>query len=304
MFGNHVAFSSDLSLASVVSECLERGEHCCQLFLGNPKTAHQRRSLKKDDSKLVVELCNANIFRVYTHFPYTFQLAAPQTAHTMRGLQAELNTLAPFRGRIVIHPNTDKCSCTVDNKTYRNNSNTITQYQEQSLCLSKSLRRNLLQLQFAHDDFPLLLEPPAGEGTRFGWSFEHYALIREAVNGLPVGLCIDTCHTFAAGLCRFDTDEAVTGFFAKLRELDVLRLVKAIHFNDSAEPFASYKDVHAPIAGGYIWGYEEHAGGLAALIRECYRYSIDIICEMADPIDTYTARVLLEKAEIEGVVKE
>lgn len=300
-YGDHVSFSSKDGLAPIVSLCIARGYRCCQLFLGNPKTPNRRHKLLAKDSQLVRDLCLATGFKVYTHFPYTMKLIEPHTPSSLSALQSELDTLAPFGGRIVIHPGSGKCSCTVDNPSYRSCSTKACEYNQQSERLGVVLRDNLLQLRFDSQDFPLLLEPPAGEGFYFGWSFEHYDIMTRAVKGLPVGLCIDTCHTFAAGLCRFDTREAVVAFFDKLEAMGTLPLVKAIHFNDSDRPFASYVDRHAPIGGGYIWSDSSALIGMATLFEYCYRYGIDAICEVADPLDSEFAHGLFERAKARGI---
>ena len=50
-------------------------------------------------------------------------------------------------------------------------------------------------------DLTLLIEATAGQGTSVGHRFEHLAHIIQGVKGkLPIGVCIDTCHIFTAGL--------------------------------------------------------------------------------------------------------
>jgi deoxyribonuclease-4 len=98
-----------------------------------------------------------------------------------------------------------------------------------------------------------LLENTAGQGSNLGWRFEHLADILAAVRHPERmgGVCIDTCHLFAAGYA-ISTEKQ---FKATLRELDKivgLDRVKAFHLNDSKAKFGSRVDRHAHIGRGEI----------------------------------------------------
>jgi len=97
-----------------------------------------------------------------------------------------------------------------------------------------------------------LLETVAGQGTNIGHRFEHLAAIMESVKEPErLGVCIDTCHLFAAGYPVHERK----GFLATLREFDRiigLSRLKAVHLNDSMRPFGSRKDRHAHIGEGEI----------------------------------------------------
>ncbi len=98
-----------------------------------------------------------------------------------------------------------------------------------------------------------LLENTAGQGSNLGWQFEHLATILDGVRepDRMGGVCIDTCHLFAAGYAISTEKE----FKATLRELDKivgLARVKAFHVNDSKARFGSRVDRHAGIGRGEI----------------------------------------------------
>lgn len=100
----------------------------------------------------------------------------------------------------------------------------------------------------------VLLEVTAGQGTSLGWRFDHLAAIRAAVGTLArrrVGVCLDTCHLFAAGY-DFRTP---AGYRALRREMDATLgagLVRAIHLNDSKKCLGSRVDRHDHIGRGQI----------------------------------------------------
>jgi deoxyribonuclease-4 len=98
----------------------------------------------------------------------------------------------------------------------------------------------------------LLLETTAGQGTTVGYRFEHVGeILRAVVDKIPIGVCIDTCHIFAAG---YDIRTAA-GWEKTLQEFDAivgLSHLYAFHVNDSKKEFGSKVDRHACIGQGKI----------------------------------------------------
>ncbi|MBA3584313.1 MAG: deoxyribonuclease IV [Gemmatimonadetes bacterium] len=98
----------------------------------------------------------------------------------------------------------------------------------------------------------VLLETTAGQGANVGYRFEQLARIIETVDEAErLGICLDTCHVFAAG---YDISTRA-GFRAAIAELDGavgLDRLHAIHLNDSRKPCGSRVDRHAHIGRGEI----------------------------------------------------
>jgi len=98
----------------------------------------------------------------------------------------------------------------------------------------------------------LLLETTAGMGTQLGYRFEHLAWLREASpGGEQLGVCLDTCHVFAAG---YELRTA-RGYRATMDTLDStvgLAHLKVIHLNDSKFELGDRKDRHEHIGQGCI----------------------------------------------------
>lgn len=103
----------------------------------------------------------------------------------------------------------------------------------------------------------VLLETMSGKGTEIGATFEELKAIREGV-AYPekIGICLDTCHVFAAG---YDIVHDLDGVLEEFDRVLGLQLLRAIHLNDSMMPFGSHKDRHAAIGEGEI--------GLDTLLR-------------------------------------
>lgn len=112
------------------------------------------------------------------------------------------------------------------------------------------------------DDCHLLLENSAGKNA-VGMRFEHLRDLIELMDGDPrVGVCIDSCHSLAAG---YDVTSA-DGLSAVLDEFDAvvgLDRLKCIHLNDSKGELGSHKDRHENLGEGFVT--EE---GCAAFLSE------------------------------------
>lgn len=96
----------------------------------------------------------------------------------------------------------------------------------------------------------VLLETMSGKGSEVGRSFEE---IRKIIDGTELsdklGVCLDTCHVYDAGYDVVNNLDDVLDAFDRIIGIDRL---KAIHINDSKNPFESHKDRHEVIGGGFI----------------------------------------------------
>ena len=96
----------------------------------------------------------------------------------------------------------------------------------------------------------VLLETMAGKGSEIGRSFEELQKIIEKVElDSHLGVCLDTCHVYDAGYDIAGNLDSVLAEFDSVIGLDRL---KAVHINDSKNPFASHKDRHEKIGEGSI----------------------------------------------------
>ncbi len=121
----------------------------------------------------------------------------------------------------------------------------------------RNIIRGLDQAVTGQEKLMVLLETMTGKGTEIGARFEHLKEIRDgAAHPERIGVCLDTCHVFAAGYDIVDDLEGVLEEFDRVLGLELL---KAVHLNDSMMPFGSHKDRHAVVGEGEI--------GLDALLR-------------------------------------
>lgn len=97
-----------------------------------------------------------------------------------------------------------------------------------------------------------VIENTAGQGTNMGFRFEQLAAIIEDVDDKSrIGVCIDTCHAFAAGY-DLRTEENCAETFAALDNIVGLKYLRGMHLNDAKSEFASRVDRHASLGEGNI----------------------------------------------------
>ncbi len=95
----------------------------------------------------------------------------------------------------------------------------------------------------------VLLETMAGKGSEVGGRFEELKAIIDAVGSERVGVCLDTCHVYDGGYDIVDNLDGVLAEFDRIIGLDRL---KALHLNDSKNPFSSHKDRHECLGQGSL----------------------------------------------------
>lgn len=97
-----------------------------------------------------------------------------------------------------------------------------------------------------------LLETTAGQGSCLGWRFEHLAAILDGVqNPDRLGVCLDTCHVFAAGY-PLGTEKEYRATLRKFDQTVGVKQIRAFHLNDSKAKFSSRVDRHAAIGAGQM----------------------------------------------------
>ncbi|GAB1310939.1 DNA-(apurinic or apyrimidinic site) lyase [Madurella fahalii] len=111
------------------------------------------------------------------------------------------------------------------------------------------------QLNKAHkatESVVTLLENMCGSGNVVGARFEDLRdIIALVEDKTRVGVCIDTCHAFAAGY-DLRSPEAFEATIAEFDRVVGLKYLRAFHLNDSKAPFGSHRDLHANIGTGFL----------------------------------------------------
>ena len=98
----------------------------------------------------------------------------------------------------------------------------------------------------------VLIETTAGQGTNLGFRFEEIRAIFDRVReNQRLGVCMDTCHVFAAGY-DLRTEKGYQKTFEEFDRIVGIKRIKAFHLNDSKKPLGSRVDRHEHIGKGFL----------------------------------------------------
>ena len=97
-----------------------------------------------------------------------------------------------------------------------------------------------------------VIENTAGQGSNLGYAFWHLAYIIDRVEDKSrVGVCLDTCHSFAAGY-DLSTEKGCDEVFAEFDREVGFKYLRGMHLNDAMKPLGSRVDRHSPLGEGYL----------------------------------------------------
>ena len=138
----------------------------------------------------------------------------------------------------------------------------------------------------------VLLETMAGKGSEIGGRFEELKAIIDAVGSDNVGVCLDTCHVYDGG---YDIVHDLDGVLQEFDRVIGLNRLKALHLNDSKNPFASHKDRHECIGQGSL-GIET----FRAIVNHPALKDLPMILETPNELPGYAAEIALLR-EMENI---
>ena len=131
----------------------------------------------------------------------------------------------------------------------------------------------------------VLLETMAGKGSEIGGRFEELKAIIDAVGSDQVGVCLDTCHVYDGG---YDIVHDLDGVLQEFDRVIGLDRLKALHLNDSKNPFASHKDRHECIGQGSL-GVDT----FRAIVNHPALKDLPMILETPNELPGYAAEIAL-----------
>lgn len=136
-----------------------------------------------------------------------------------------------------------------------------------------------------------VIENTAGQGSNLGFAFEHLAAIIDGVEDKSrVGVCIDTCHAFAAGY-DLRTEEACEKTFANFGKIVGFNYLRGMHLNDAKSAFGSRVDRHNSLGEGNI-GHD----AFRWIMRDSRFDGIPLILETTNP-DIWAQEIAWLKAQ-------
>lgn len=255
---------SHMSTAGGMAKAITRGESigctAIQVFVkGN--TRWQFPPLREDDIKAFrAGLERGNIRSVIAHAIYLVNLASdkPEFVEKSKVDLVDELTRCDVLGipGLVLHPG---AHCGTGEE-----------------CGLAAIVKGLDEVFEATDDMTaqILLETTAGQGSCLGWQFSEIAhIIQNVKQPERLGVCLDTCHVFAAGY-DFRTPEGYQRLWEDFDSIIGREHLKAIHINDSKQPCGSRKDRHHHIGEGEI-GIE----GFRLLMNDASLRSVPMVLE-------------------------
>ena len=235
--GIHTSIAGDISGALEIAHGL--GANALQIFSSSPRmwTRGPSRISEADALRFRDRRRVLGLGPLVVHDNYLINLASPNPVLRTRSVQAFhqeiVRALALGADFLVAHP-----GCSRENGADAAVS-----------AISQGLRQAARGLKLG--DLQILLENTAGQGTSLGSRFEELKAVLDATSDLPLGVCIDTAHTFAAG---WDIRTAA-GLDATLQAIDRtvgLERVPVVHVNDSKTALGSRVDRHEHVGQGKI----------------------------------------------------
>jgi deoxyribonuclease-4 len=230
-----------MSIAGGIYRAFERGESAgcrtIQIFLKNSNRWAAKPLTGMDRDLFREAQKRSAIHPVLAHDSYLINLASPDDGLYEKSIDAFIDEMkrADFLGipYLILHPGAHMGSG-IDAAVSR---------------VARALDR---AMKDAGPSVTVLLENTAGQGSCIGHRFEHLAAVLEKIaDPARVGVCLDTCHMFAAGYdIRTPKDYRKT-----MRAFDRLigkEVLKAIHVNDSRKELGSRVDRHCHIGQGFI----------------------------------------------------
>jgi deoxyribonuclease-4 len=230
--GAHVPVAGGLGTGGL-KYAAEIGAEAVQVFVSNPRGWAQTVGKPTEDAKLM-----AGELPVYVHATYLINFGSPTADTLTKSVESVRFALA--RGKeigakgVVVHTGS-----------------AVTQSVEEAM---RQIHENVLPILAAlPDDGPdLLLEPMAGQGAMLCATVDQLGPYFEALENHPkLGVCLDTCHAFAAGhdlAAEKGVDQTLEELIATVGP----GRLKLIHANDSMDLCGSKKDRHENIGAGHI----------------------------------------------------
>ena len=230
--GAHLSASKGYT--HMAKEAIAIGANTFQFFTRNPRGG-KAKEINLNDVKEFLQLSEEKSFaKILAHAPYTINICSADERTRNFGIETmkdDLEKMEYVPGNMYnFHPGSH-----------------VGQGTEKGIALIIDALNCILDEKYSTT---VLLETMAGKGSEIGRTFEE---IRQIIDGVKlnhmIGVCMDTCHVYDAG---YDIVEHLDDVLQQFDDVIGIDRLKAIHINDSKNPFESHKDRHEKIGKGSI----------------------------------------------------
>lgn len=242
--------------------------------------------IKPNIIRKIRKLCTMNNRALIIHASYAISLSKPTNLnkHVNNVLVRELRNgvLLGAKG-VVVHLGSKRMKALDKELTEQEACDNVVKNVKKVLWLYKEKYKKPLR------GCKLLLETSAGQGTEVGYKLDNFAKILNGLKGYSksVGVCMDTCHMFAAGMVDMRNSAKVLKFWQDFDRKIGANRISSIHLNDSSVEFSARRDCHKEIGCGYI-GCRRLGGsldGFQVLLLKAKSMNIPIVMETPSGID-------------------
>ncbi|MFN0105807.1 MAG: deoxyribonuclease IV [Bryobacteraceae bacterium] len=237
--GIHTSTSG--ALYNAATKAIELGANCFQIFSGSPRTWAAPPPNPDACVRMAALRAQHNLSPLVIHANYLINLCSADPSNRPKSIVAfrgELERAVTIGAEyLVVHPGSS-ASC-------ETREGAIVSFAEGLAEAAKGLQTGKVAI---------LLENTAGHGSLLGGVLSDLRAIRDLAAPhvkFPIGYCLDTCHSFAAGY-EITTDKGLKAFVAEAEQTLGLENVPVFHANDSKGQLGSHLDRHANIGEGYI----------------------------------------------------
>ena len=269
--------SSSAGFYHMGKEAIGIGANTFQFFTRNPRGSKAKAIDQKDVERFHVFCRENGIERILAHAPYTLN-ACSKDPHVR---EFALETMADDLVRMEYVPG----NC----YNFHPGSH-VGQGAEEGI---RIIADTLNQILKPEQTTTVLLETMSGKGSEVGRSFEEIRAILDRVELQEhMGVCLDTCHVYDAG---YDIVNDLDGVLEQFDRMIGLNRLRAIHMNDSKNPFASHKDRHEKIGQGSIG-----AEAMIRIINHPALQGIPVYLETPNELDGYAEEIRFLKENYQG----
>lgn len=277
MFTIGCHLSSSAGFYHMGKEAIGIGANTFQFFTRNPRGS-KAKAIDQKDVERFHAFCQENgIERILAHAPYTLN-ACSKDPHVR---EFALETMADDLVRMEYVPG----NC----YNFHPGSH-VGQGAEEGIRL---IADTLNQILKPEQTTTVLLETMSGKGSEVGKSFEEIRAILDRVELQEhMGVCLDTCHVYDAG---YDIVNDLDGVLEQFDRTIGLSRLRAIHMNDSKNPFASHKDRHEKIGQGSIG-----AEAMIQIINHPALQGIPVYLETPNELEGYAEEIRFLRDNYQG----
>lgn len=265
--------SSSKGFLHMGKEAVKIGANTFQFFTRNPRGSKAKEIDEKDVAAFLEFSREHGIGQILAHAPYTLNPCSKDEKtreFALLTMEDDLKRMEYILGNCYnFHPGSH-----------------VGQGSQEGI---RMIADTLNQILKEEQRTTVLLETMAGKGTEVGRSFEELQAILEKVELKDhMGVCLDTCHVYDA---EYDIVEHLDEVLETFDQIIGLQKLKAIHMNDSKNPFGSHKDRHEKIGEGSL-GLE----AFRRIINHPSLKGIPIYLETPNELDGYAQEIALLKS--------